>query len=255
MYEVGQWIAARGIERKDVARLAGVARSTLHRVETGAVSPSLDTLREIAAACGLALDLTTRPLSDPAAAEAARLALEDGYVPTDPAAAALWTERLARATGTEPDPIDLLLAAAQAADLTWRPEAWHLSGSVPPGRVVSAADGATYSAQARRNLRPDEPGGRWALSGAPALGTPSGPVILWTENPEVAGRLLAEDPRLRPAPGGVPGDVIVARAHDGIWHDVWTEDRWPMVAPIQMLLDCLPLPALREAALTEARSW
>lgn len=236
MQQVREWVTAAGLTRSQVAQRAGLARSTLLRIESGETNPSLGTLREIAIACGLDIDVLTRPLSDQAAAEAARLMLEDGYQPNDRPAAEAWVERLTRQVGG--DPVAITRAAGQAATLTHRPGAFHLTGAVPLVRVASAGDGA---------------GGNWAISGAPPLGV-EGTVVLWSEHPEIAARLLSET--LRKATSPAIATVIVAGAHPGVFRDTWRDGSIRYVAPIQMLLDAFGLdPALQSAALDEARRW
>src|SRR6218665_3688279 len=61
-----------GLTASELARRAGVNRSTLHRISVGAVEPSLDTLHELAIVHGLELEVRLSPLSDPDAALAAR---------------------------------------------------------------------------------------------------------------------------------------------------------------------------------------
>ena len=236
MQQIGEWVAASGLTRSQVAQRAGLARSTLLRIEAGDTVPSLRTLRELAIACGLDIDIRTRPVSDPAAAEAARLMLEDGYQPHDQAAADTWVERLTRQVGE--DPVAITRAAGRAASLTHRPGAFHLTGTVPLLRVASAGEGA---------------GGTWAISGAPPLGA-DGTIVLWSERPDVAARLLTETARKATSPS--VATVIVAAAHPGVFHDTWQEGPVRYVAPIQMLLDAFGLePALQSAALDEARRW
>lgn len=225
-----------GLSRAQVAQRAGVARSTLLRIEAGETAPSLRTLRELAIACGLDIDIRSRPVSDPAAAEAARLILEDGYPPHDQASAQAWVERLKRQAGE--DPVEITRAGGLAASLTHRTEAHHLAGPVPLLRVASAGEGA---------------GGAWAISGAPPLGV-DGTIVLWSERPDVAARLLTGPARKATAPAAAT--VIVAPAHPGVFHDTWKDGAVRYVAPIQMLLDAFGLePALQSAALAEARRW
>jgi transcriptional regulator with XRE-family HTH domain len=235
MQQIGEWVSASGLTRSQVAQRAGLARSTVLRIESGETNPSLGTLRELAIACGLDIDVRTRPLSDPAAAEGARLLLEDGYQPHNRPAAEAWVERLMRQVGD--DPVAITRAAGTAATLTHRTGAFHLTGIVPLVRVASAGDGG---------------GGNWAISGAPPLGV-DGTVVLWSENPDVAARLLGE--ALRKTSPAI-ATVIVAGAHPGVFHDVWCDGFIRYVAPIQMLLDAFGLEAgLQAAALDEARRW
>lgn len=236
MQQIEQWVADSGLRRTDVAQRAGVARSTMLRITQGTVSPTLSTLREIAIACGLDIDVVARTLSDPAAAEAARLMLEDGYTASDPAAADVWVDRLERTAGA--DPVEIVRVAGNAASLVARRGAHLLAGHVDVLRVASAGDGSR---------------GAWAISGAPPLDT-TGTIVLWADDADRAARLLAEP--LHPTDDPSTATVIVAPAHPGIYMDSWTEGLVRYVAPIQMLLDALGLePHLRNAALGLARSW
>jgi transcriptional regulator with XRE-family HTH domain len=236
MQQVEQWVSASGLARSDVAHRAGVARSTMLRIAQGSVSPNLSTLREIAIACGLDIDVVARPLSDPAAAEAARVMLEDGYTASDPAAAAAWVARLERTGGA--DPVEIVRVAGNAASLFARRGAHYFTGRADLLRVASAGDGSR---------------GPWAISGAPPLDT-TGTIVLWADDPARAARLLSES--LQPTDDPSTASVIVAPAHPGIYVDSWAEGPVRYVAPVQMLLDALGLePHLRDAALEVARSW
>lgn len=236
MQQVEQWVAGSGLRPGDVAQRAGVARSTMLRISRGSVSPTLSTLREIAIACGLDIDIVARPLSDPAAAEAARLMLEGGYIPSDPASADAWVARLERTAGA--DPVEIVRVAGSAATLLARRGAHYLTGRAELLRVASAGDGSRSP---------------WAISGAPPLGT-SGTIVLWADDADRAARLLSES--LKPAGSPSAATVIIAPAHPGIYVDSWTEGPVRYVAPVQMLLDGLGLePHLRDAALEVARIW
>ena len=236
MQQVAKWVAGSGLRPGDVAQRAGVARSTMLRIANGSVSPTLSTLREIAIACGLDIEVVARPLSDPAAAEAARVMLEDGYTASDAAATDAWVARLERTAGT--DPVEIVRVAGAAASLLARPGAHLFTGRAELLRVASAGDGSRSG---------------WAISGAPPLGT-SGTIVLWADDADRVARLLSESLQ----PTGDPSDatVVVAPAHPGIYVDSWTEGPVRYVAPVQMLLDALGLaPHLRETALAIARSW
>lgn len=236
MQQIEQWVAGSGLLRSDVAQRAGVARSTMLRIAQGSVSPTLSTLREIAIACGLDIDVVARPLSDPAAAEAARLMLEDGYTASDPAAATAWVARLERTAGS--DPVEIVRVAGTAASLLARRGAHYLAGRADLLRVASAGDGSRSP---------------WAISGAPPLDT-AGTIVLWADDADRAARLLSESLNRVDDPSAA--SVIVAPAHPGVYVDSWTEGPVRYVAPVQMLLDAFGLePHLRDAALELARSW
>ena len=236
MQQIEQWVAGSGLLRSDVAQRAGVARSTMLRIAQGSVSPTLSTLREIAIACGLDIDIVAGPLSDPAAAEAARVMLEYGYTPSDPAAAADWVARLERTAGA--DPVEIARAAGIASSLLARRAARYLTGRADLLRVASAGDGSHSP---------------WAISGAPPLDT-FGTIVLWADDADRAARLLSET--LTPAHSPSTASVIVAPAHPGVYVDSWTEGPVRYVAPVQMLLDAFGLdPHLRDVALELARSW
>jgi transcriptional regulator with XRE-family HTH domain len=106
------WVELSRFSASVVARRAGVSNSTLHRVMNDQVDPSIGTLREIAVACEVELALNTRPLADAAAAAAARVILEAGYLPSLPAVD-LWIKRLGRQAGD--DPIQIVEAAGRAS--------------------------------------------------------------------------------------------------------------------------------------------
>lgn len=235
MLQVEEWIGGTGTSVAGVARRAGLARSTLLRIAKGLTNPTVGTLREIAIACGLDLSITAVPLSDPAAAEAARLMLEDGYVASDPANASQWIDRLRRNAGD--DPVSIVQAAGTASTLRHRLGAVHLMGEVPVLRVASAGDAAN---------------GRWAISGAPPMGA-EGVVVLWSERPDDAAAHLRD---VAQPSSGARATLIVAPAHPGIFIDAWSEDSVTYVAPIQMLLDNLGLGGPEgDIARTIAESW
>jgi len=82
---VRDWLGQAGLTAAEVARSAGVSCSTMHRVLGQQVDPSVGTVRQVALACGVELELTTRHTSDPYACAAARALFEGGrQPPTDP---------------------------------------------------------------------------------------------------------------------------------------------------------------------------
>lgn len=232
-----------GTTALDFARTVGVNRSTLHRIAAGDVEPTLSTLRELAIAHGLELQLATAPLSDPDAAAAARVLLDPAHPEPTSTAIQAWVERLER---RHPDgaPIQILHAAARASTLQHRPGAVYLRGSDAALRLASAGEASR---------------GRWAVSGRAALAlgnadAPRGPSVLWAEDVERAAQLLTETHTSAAAPR--TAHVIVAELNDSVEIDAFELDRVRYVAPIQMLLDCIGLGGeLAQAAEAIAKEW
>jgi transcriptional regulator with XRE-family HTH domain len=52
-----------GLSQRELARRAGVPQATISRIETGVVSPAVDTLEPLIRACGMALEVL-EPMSD-----------------------------------------------------------------------------------------------------------------------------------------------------------------------------------------------
>src|SRR5215207_2425982 len=52
-----------GLTQRELARRAGTAQSAVARIESGATSPSWETLSRLLQAAGFALDATLRPLA------------------------------------------------------------------------------------------------------------------------------------------------------------------------------------------------
>jgi transcriptional regulator with XRE-family HTH domain len=53
-----------GLSQRELARRTGVAQPALSRIERRVVSPSVDTLERLLAACGFELDVVHRPEGD-----------------------------------------------------------------------------------------------------------------------------------------------------------------------------------------------
>lgn len=233
--------ALRDISDVDLARLSGVSRSTLNRIERGTVQPTLRSLREIAIAAGLDVEVSYRPLSDPAAARAARHILDETFAAM-PDHDRAWIARLGRIAGD--DPVAIVETAGIAASLLHRPGVIGITEPLSPLRLASAGDAA---------------GGRWAISGASALNliangpeVISGPEVLYVDDVERAWRLLEAPPRSHPDGAA----VILAPYGDEHSIDVWMSERLRLVAPVQLLLDGVGLSGdIAELALTTARSW
>jgi transcriptional regulator with XRE-family HTH domain len=52
-----------GLSQRELARRAGVPQATISRIETGVVSPAVDTLEPLIRACGMELEVL-EPMSD-----------------------------------------------------------------------------------------------------------------------------------------------------------------------------------------------
>lgn len=232
-----------GMTAVDFARIVGVNRSTLHRIAAGDVQPTLGTLRELAIAHGLELQLATSPLSDPDAAVAARVLLDPAHPESTSSAVQVWVERLER---RHPDgaPVPILHAAARASTLRHRPGAVYLRGSDAALRLASAGEASR---------------GRWAVSGRAALALGSaaaqrGPSVLWAEDVERVAQLLGDTHSRAATSRGA--HVIVAGLSDSVLVDAFEVDRVRYVAPVQMLLDCIGLGGeLADAADAIAKEW
>lgn len=234
------------ISDAELSRRSGASRSTIHRIDVGAVHPTLRTLRELAIAAGLDLQVDYRPLSDPGAARAARFLLDDAFdrIPKTTEDVE-WLERLSRVVDTD-DPISVVTEAGRATDLHHRDGAILLDHSVAALRLASAGDATGFD---------------WAVSGRAALAainetdhvTGIGPDVLYVVDPQRAWRLLEAPPRAR-HPAAVR--LIIAPLRDEHLVDSWASGRVRFVAPIQILLDCLSMGGgLQETAHRIAETW
>jgi len=229
----------------ELSQRSGVSRSTLHRIETGATSPTLRTLRELAIAAGVDIDVSIKPLSDPSAGRAARFLLDSQFLNTAPTQQDReWMERLTRASG--PDPVQILAQAGHASSLLHAPDTITIKQSFPPLRLASSGDATGHP---------------WALSGragltaisAPGDDVSTGPDVLYVANPHHAWRLL-ESPSLAKDPA--TSGVLIAPWRDECEVDLWQVGPVSFVAPIQILLDSIGLgEPLSQVALEIARGW
>lgn len=239
------WLESSGLSPAAAARRAGVSASTVHRILNDLVDPSVGTLHEIALACGVEVDLTARPLSDPRAAAAARALLERGYQPPSGPGVTAWQERLRRMAGST-DPVDLVRSAAVASSPLRRPGAVLFHGEAALARVASAGDASK---------------GQWAISGAAGLRLPPPsaavpPVtILWCEDVRPVMHLLA-DTELRQSHRLGRTVLAIIGAEPELFAGSFTEGIIRYAAPIQIILDCVGQGgALADEAIEEAMSW
>lgn len=232
--------AVDGLTVAETARRAGVSRSTLNRLIAGEVDPALDTLRELAIVHGLDVAVDLVPLSDPDAANAARVMLE-GVAPNGPGSEA-WRRRLERMTSGEP--LEILATAGHASSLLHRRGAIGLRGAQAGLRLASAGDAAR---------------GFWALSAGAMvnLERPSllrGPSVLWVQNVNEVSKFLLDTHKLTRSLAAA--NVIIAPADDSTRVGAFEIDRFRFVAPTQLLLDCVGLGGDLEAwAMAEAEEW
>jgi transcriptional regulator with XRE-family HTH domain len=82
-----------GLSRNELAACAGVARTTVARIERGEVSPTLDTLNRLAAAAGVVISTDVRSAGDVSAIAAARQALTPEIDIPDPPRSMVWRQR------------------------------------------------------------------------------------------------------------------------------------------------------------------
>lgn len=213
-----------GLTKSAVSALSGASLSTIHRIQNQQTDPQLGTLRELAIACGLDLDVQVRPLCDPNAAQAARMLLEIGFSPDHQHKADEWIKRFERA-GFRTS-VDLLKAAGRSSGLLHLSSpSTYLRGDVRPLRLASAGDAS---------------GGSWALSGKAhlELGAAkklSGPQILWAEDAARATSMLRDS--MVPARSASTATAIIAQATPALFQHFFTHERINFVSPAQALID------------------
>ena len=239
MEQVSEWISASGKNVTEVARLSGVARSTIHRIQTGQTVPTLSVLGSIAYACGLSLILTTRELFDVNAMHAARAMLESGYVPPLECEKEVdkWIGRLSICG--EGEAVGIVRAAGQASSPLNNPEALHLPYVFTATQLADA--GLATRAQ-------------WALSGTCGIAEiPTPENILYTQHPELAHTLLTQTAH---RVSNKVGNTYIVPITNGVMFDSWADGNLRFVAPIQILLDCFGLGReAQQLALEEAQTW
>lgn len=219
MQQVGQWIQRSGRTASEVARLAGVSRSTIARIAAGTVSPTTATLREIALACDRDLLITDVALSDANAAQAARLLLEEGFMADDPEAAGQWVERIQR-RGLN-DPIAIVTFAGHCSSPRIRSGASFFAGTRAQWKAASAGEAS---------------GSAWALSGTPVLQAGQVTVMHAADQHAVTTALTDSMEQLSSASGA---NLIVVLATPGTFYDSWADGAIQLVAPIQGLIDAV----------------
>lgn len=242
---VRRWMTSAGLSSYRVSRRAGVSASTMSRVLSNKVDPTVGTLQEIAIACGLQLHVEARPSSDPNAARAARSMLEAEYPEPTPEVEE-WRQRLGRLTEESDNPVSIVTVAAAYAAPLRRQGAYLFSGKVPVGQIASAGSASA---------------GQWAVSGAAGLYLPEShapappPTILWCTEARRAGQILSDSPlESTSRPDRVT--VAVIEAEPELFTGSFSQGVVTYAAPIQIMLDCLSLAGrVADDALTEVKSW
>jgi len=115
-----------GLNRAQIASLAGVSASTVTRIESGQMQPTVEMVERLVNAAGFEFEVTLKPKSDPVAVAAARTLLEPGFKATFAYDVTGYLEQWARIglidkTGAVTSMRDLAFRAAQSARLAARP--------------------------------------------------------------------------------------------------------------------------------------
>lgn len=220
--------------KKETARLAGVARTTLDHALQSPERARLATLHEIALASGFDLVVSTRPIYNLLAAAAARTILTPSFAA--PEGTAPWVARMRRWVQEDPWELGILESAARAAPVGNAP----IKSSFATATVMDAATCA------------DAAGGEWAISGAQALSA-LGISIVWTTRHEVTTALIQEE---HPLYHGEDPQVVVLPAPNWLLQGSYLQDGLRYVDPTQMIIDGLCLGGnTGNAARKEALSW
>ncbi len=241
--DIAAWVRRSGLTKSAVSALSGASLSTIHRIQNQQTDPQLGTLRELAIACGLDLDVHVRPLADPYAAQAVRMLLETGFSPDNQRKADEWICRFERAQLSTP--FDLLKAAGRSVGLLHLSSpSTYLRGAATPLRLASAGDAS---------------GGQWALSGKSHLELAAarelfGQQVIWAED---AGRVVSNlRDSLTVARSASTATVIVAQATPALFQQFFTHERINYVTPVQSLIDGLSLGGiLADTATDIAQEW
>ena len=218
---LGSALAAVSLTKTELARRAGLSRTTTQAVSEDPSRTRISTLREIALALGYDLSIDLEPASDPLAAAAARQLLGD-LAPAPEYAE--WVERLKRYS-PEGHPLAIVEEAAKVSSPQDRRGSVMLSGRNDADRLVSAglASGST-----------------WALSGGAALealGTDAATetVVFWTDDVKQVAELLGATHRRVNVSSAA--DVIVAPAHPSVFDGAGAVEDVVLVSPVQAIID------------------
>lgn len=232
------------LSRAQIAKRAGLHRATVYRAADGSNDLRIDTLEELALACGMEVAFSYRPASVPAAADAGRVMLDADSLDPTSAEVLTWIERLRRYAGE--DPLRIAEEAGRYSSLLHRQGAVYMVGDFTPERLASAG----YAT-----------GKNWALSGAVALEAMEAELpaevvsVMWVSDPLAVSQLLSDSGRVARR-GASSANLILATPTFTTLTGMVPLDGLRLVAPVQAVIDCAGLEGpTRDAAFDVARSW
>ncbi len=224
-----------GMSRNELGAAAGVAPSTVTRIERGQLNPTIDLVERLVAAAGFRLTTTIEAVADLAAARTARSILEADYpFPPDPTWVARW-EAMKVLRGGSPRAVDLLLRrAGGATDLLARPGArrW-LAGRATPSEVAAAVakllegtDGWAITGPTAANRLAPVTGARWLVLYAPDPAGLAG-TLGWKsyDTPGIRGE-------------EVTPVLVLPSGPEALWAATADAEGARWAAPVQVSIDC-----------------
>lgn len=237
--------------KSELARRAALSRTTALTATEDQSRTRVDTLRELALALGYDVSVELGRASDPLAAAAARVILEEESLPDDSEMPQLtaWVNRLKRyiANGTSIEgslrALDVMTEAARVSGVQHREGAVMFSGRNDTDRLISVGRASEA---------------RWVLSGSAALealgADPGRTVVFWSEDSTQVAQLLADTHRRVRV--HTAADVIVAPAHPSVFVGSVTIDDVNLVTPLQGVIDAIALGGVdAEIARVLAERW
>lgn len=211
-----------GISVLEAAEISGVPKSNIYRYLHGDAAPPLGVIEELALACNLSVELKLAPLSDPHAAQAAKLVLGATQAQAD-GEVSRWISRISRQNFTLD--FEIIEFAGRASNPLHRQGAQYFRGNVNALTVASAGEMT---------------GSDWALSGAPVLealdlNLVGLPIILWATDVAQAARAMSKSAVELPLVDGA--NIVIVPALSGELDDATELEGVRIVSVIQGLLD------------------